>query len=407
MKTCTLAILILLLVSGFAPAQDGPRLVPRRLLVRVYAAADSVFTAGDALMISRSLNQRLQEADPDVIFMEPAAEPAGPGQEQLNAAAEQAGADSWMQVSLEGGWASSKIRVRAFDVLLRTAVTDLTVQRTTWGSASGLSQESWADVAQAIAGKFPMLETSVPASDRPRLVRISIKALPGSAVTGLGTPPLKIGAEGSAFRMVAPRKEYLLRTDLAGYEPVTTRVYLSTDRELEIRQQKPAAWGLEGSLSDSRAPGADVSVYFPSSFIFVRYGFSTYAIGLALDSSGILLGLPLTNLAAQIGTYLSPQDRFFRFYLALGGLVRVVHAENTRPVLDSLAPAGIRLAAGVESPVSDHGKLYLELTPTLYQTRQPDALRAALGQDNAPGWAFGPGEALNFLSFRVGYRWRP
>jgi len=311
-----------------------------------------------------------------------------------------------MQVSLEGDWASARVHVRAFDLLLRTAVADLTAPRAPWGSPGGLSQETWSDVAQAIAGKFPMLESVAPAADRPLLVRLIIKALPGSVVTGLGAPPLKITADGSASRMVPPRKEYFFRTELAGYVPVSTRIYLAADREIEIRQTRPSTWGLEASLADSRAPGADVSVYFPSS-IFVRFGFSTYALGLALNSTGILLDMPLTNLALQVGTYTSAEDRFFRFYLGLGGFVRMVHAAGARPMLDRLSPAGVRLVFGTEAPLSDRGKLYLELTPTIYQTAAPDSLRASLGQDTAPGWAFGPSDALNLLSLRVGYRWRP
>lgn len=396
----------MILASALGSAQESVRLVPRRLLLYVAPAPASAFTPADALMIARSLHQRLQEAVPDVVFVEPAAGAVSPKQEELNAVAEQAGADSWMQLSMEGDWASARVRVRAFDLLLRTAVADLTAARASWGSPGGLSQETWSDVAQAIAGKFPMLESAVPASGRPQLVRLIIKALPGSVVTGLGAPPLKISADGTAFRMMPPMKEYFFRTELAGYVPVSTRIYLATDREIEVRQTSPSTWGLEGSLADSRAPGFDVSVYFPSS-IFARFGFSTYALGLALNSTGILLDMPLTNLVLQVGAYVSPEDRFFRFYLGLGGFVRLVHAPGTRPVLDQLAPAGVRLILGAEAPLSDRAKLYFELTPTFYQTNMPDALRAALGQENAPGWAFGPAEALNLLSFRVGYRWRP
>jgi len=388
--------------------QESVRLVPRRVMLVATVSQESGFAPGDALMIVRSLHQRLQEADRDVIFVEPEMDAPAATQEDLAALAGRTGADSWLQVSLQGDWTSARLHVRAFDLLLRTSVADLAMSRTSWGSAGGLSQETWTEITQAIAGKYPMLESSAPASAAPQLARLIIRALPGSLVTGLGSPPLRIGKDGTAFRMLPPLKEYSFRTDLVGYVPVSTRIYLSADREVDLRQVKSSTWGLEASLADSRAPGADISVYFPASSLFARTGFSTYALGLALDSRGILLDMPLTNLSLQFGTYLSPEDRLFRFYVAVGGFVRMVHAPDTRPLLDRLAPAGIRLAVGTEVPVSDRGKLYLELTPTFYPTSSPDALRAALGQDNgAPGWAFGPGEALNILSFRVGYRWRP
>jgi hypothetical protein len=405
-KVRVLAALALFLACLPGFSQESVRLVPRRLLLSVAAAPGSEFTPADARMILRSLHQRLQEADAEIVFVEPASEPASPAQEGLNALADQAGADCWMLLSVAGGWASARIHARAFDLLLKTAVADLTAPRSAWGSPGGLSQETWSDVSQAIAGKFPMRESAAPASGGPKLVRLLIRALPGSVVTGLGALPLKVGADGAAFRMMPPLKEYSFRTDLAGYVPVSTRIYLAADREVEVQQRRPSTWGLEASLADSRAPGVDVSLYFPAS-IFARFGFSTYAIGLALDSTGVLLDIPLTNLALQVGMYTSPEDRFFRFYLALGGFVRLVHAPGTFPVTDRLAPGGARLILGTEARLSDRGKLYLELTPAIYQTISVDALRASLGQDTAPGWAFGPGLALNLLSFRIGYRWRP
>jgi hypothetical protein len=397
--------LLLVLVSATIFGQSSTHLAPRHVLLAVSAVQGSGFTQGDVLLVARSLHQRLGEADPDVVFVEPAGELTAT--EDLVPRAQDAGADSWVQLTLSGDWSSARLQLRAFDLLLRSKVADLTAQRLTWGSPGGLSQETWADVAQAISGKFPMLETSAADNGNPRLARLTISALPGSTITGLGSPILRVGPQGNAFRELAPRREYSLRIDLPGYTPVSTRIFLGSDREVQVRQVKSPWWGLEGALSDSRAPGIDASVYFPGS-LFVRYGFSTYAIALAFDSSGALLFEPLTNLEAQFGTYLSPEDRFFRFYLAGGGFVRIVTAPGAPPLMDALSPGGLRVIVGTESPVSSRGKLYLELTPTLFQTSQPDAFRAALGQDsNPPGWIFVPQAALNLLSFRVGFRWRP
>lgn len=406
MKAQAIGLLLAWFASVPIFGQGSARLAPRHVLLTVTAAQESGFTQGDLLLVARSLHQRLAEAEPDVIFVEPTVEPAAG--EDLAARTQQAGADSWIELTVSGDWSSARLQVRAFDLLLRSKVADFGAQRITWVSPGGLSQETWADVTQAISGKFPMLETSAADSGSPRLARLTISALPGSTVTGLGSPVLRVGRQGKAFRELPPRKEYALRVDLPGYAPVNTRVFLGSDREVEIHQVKSPSWGLEGALSDSRAPGIDASVYFPGSSLFVRYGFFTYAVGLALDSSGVLLSEPLTTLEMQMGAYLSPEDRFFRWYVAGGGFVRIVHAPDAWPLMDALSPGGLRAVAGVETPISSHGKLYFELTPTWYQTSQPDAFRAALGQDrNPPGWAFGPTYAFSVLSFRIGYRWRP
>ena len=407
MKLRAAAVLVLVLASAQAFAQEPAHLLSPRILLSVTGAEGSSFSDGDLLLVARSLLQRLQEGVPEVVFLEGGVSTSASSPEELTAAAESAGADGWLRVTLGGDWSSARLRVRAFDMRLRSAVADVYAQRSGWGSPSGLAQEAWGEVVQSVSGKFPMREAGTASPVAAARVMLTIRAEPGSIITGLGAPALRVGADGTTFRMLTPRREYVFRTEHAGYLPVHTRVYLAADRQVTVEQRPQPTWGLEGSLVDARAPGMDVSVYFPSYALFARAGFSTYALGFALDSDGFLLEDPLTVLGAQFGAYLSPQDRFFRFYLAVGGFVRLVHASGTWPVLDALAPAGFRLVVGVESPVSARGTLYFELTPSYYQTSQPDALHATLGQDNTPGWLFGSAQALELLSFRVGYRWRP
>jgi hypothetical protein len=401
-----LLIVALLLAAACGFALEAPRLIPRRLMLAVTRPQGSKFTPGDALMIARSLHQRLQDADGQLIVVETPERPAPATPESMGAAARDAGADSWMLLTLGGQWTSARLGIRAEDLLSNSLVADFSATRTTWTSPASLPGETWADAVEAVAGKFPMVESAVPPGADEQLARLTIKALPGSVVTGLGSAPIRIDSNGSAFRMLPAAREYSLRTSLPGYRIVTQKIFLSGDRELTVEQKKSSRWGLDVSLSDSRAPGMDFTMAIPTLSLFVRLGVTTYALALALSQTEVFLSDPLTNVELRAGIYLSPEDRFFRFYTGLGGFARIVHAKNTAPMFDPVAPLGFMLLIGTELPISALGRLYFEYTPSIYPTGMPDALRASLGPDNAPpGWLFASSAGFNLLSFRVGYRW--
>ena len=397
-------VLVLLSASGFA--LEAPRQIPRRLAVAVSRPQGSKFTPADALMIARSLHQHLQDADGQVVIVEIAEMPAAATPVEMGSAATAAGADSWMLLTLDGQWTSARLGFRADDLHSNSTVAQFSTTRTTWSSPASLPGETWADAVGAIAGKFPMIEVAAPPADSEQLARLDLTALPGSVITGLGSPPIRVDSSGSAFRMLLPEREYTLRTSLPGYVVVTQKIFLSGDRELAVQQKKSSRWGLDVSLSDSRAPGMDFTMAFPTLPLFMRLGITTYALALALSPTEVFLSVPLTNIELRAGIYLSPEDRFFRFYAGLGAFARIVHAKDTFPMFDPVAPLGFMLLAGTEVPISAQGRLYFEYTPSVYLTNMPDALRAALGSDNAPGWVFASSEGFSLISFRVGYRWQ-
>jgi len=401
-------ILVLLIAAASAfPQEAAPgRTIPRRLLLSVEQVLGSTFTAGDALMVARSLLERLQEANTELVVVESPGATMKQSLEELGSLAKKAGADSWLQITLDGEWGSAKLGIRSFDLLSNTMVAELTAERTGWGSPSGLAQESWEDVVEAVSGKFHVVENAAPGVVSAPQFMLTVKALPGSIVTGLGNAPLRIGTDGSASRMLPAMREYTVRTSRAGYAPITQGVFLSANREVTVEQKEEPPWGLEVSLLDGRAPGVDLTMAVPALSFFVRFGITTYAIGLALSGTDVFLSKPLTSVMLQTGLYLGPEDRSFRAYLGLGAFMRIVHAKDTAPVLDPLSPVGLRFTVGSELPGPPRGRLFFEFTPTLYQTSVPTAFRAALGQDTAPGWMFGPSTALSIISFRIGYRWQ-
>jgi hypothetical protein len=149
----------------------------------------------------------------------------------------------------------------------------------------------------------------------------------------------------------------------------------------------------------------DLTMSIPTTPLFVRLGFTTYLLTLSLGPSGPFASQPLTNVELRAGFYLSPEDRYFRFSLGFGGFTRIVHANNASPMFDPVSPAGGMVFVGTEVPVSSRARLYIEYTPSIYLSDIPDALRASLGPESAPGWIFTSFGGFSLLSFRVGCRW--
>jgi hypothetical protein len=381
-------------------------MVQRRILLSMARLPGSSFTPGDAVMISRSLLQRLQEAGAEFVVVESSSETGGQSLEQLGSSARSAGADGWLQVTLSGGWGSAKLGIRSYDLISGSMVAELNQERNGWAAPAGLAREGWEDVVKAVAGKFPPVEGTAPVDASIPEARLTITALPGSVVTGLGKEPLRIESDGSASRVLPALRQYELRTSLAGFTPVTQRLFLSADREVRVEQTKESRWAMELSLLDGRAPGFDVSMAFPAQSLFLRLGFTTYAAALALSSTDTFVSEPLTNLGLQAGLYLRPSDRLLRFYAGLGAFLRIVHATGTALTLDPVSPFALHAVLGTELRLSPNGRLYLEYTPTFFQTTLPDQFRASLGPDTVPGWIFGPAEAFSMFSFRIGYRWQ-
>ena len=392
--------------SAIAQSAAPSTLVQRRILFSMARGQGTSFTPGDAVLVSRSLLQRLQEAGAEFILVESSSETADQSVEQLGATARQAGADGWLQVTLGGGWSSAKIGIRSYDLLSHSMVADLTRDRSGWGSPAGLAREGWQDVAQAVVGKFPMVQGAAPADAGIPQARLTVIALPGSTVTGLGKKPVRIEPDGSASLVLPAQQEYELRTSLAGFTPVTQKIFLSADREVKVQQARESQWAMEFSVLDGRAPGLDVSLAFPAQALFVRLGFSTYAAALAFSPTDTFISEPLTNLGLQGGLYLRPSDKFVRFYVGLGGFLRFVHATGTPLTVDAISPFAFHAVLGSEFRLFSGGRLYFEYTPTVFLTTLPDLFRASLGPDTSPGWIFGPGEAIGMISFRIGYRWQ-
>jgi hypothetical protein len=396
--------LILLLVMAAAQAGAQARLTPRRLLLSVTRQPDARLTDNDARMVSQAILMRLQAASTEMLVTESEEEWKGEDESRLIGIAEAAQADCWLWISLGGGWEALTLTVRSYDLLSRALAVTLTLTREGWTSAHDLSLETWDDLTRPVAGYYHAVE-AVAAEEAETTELLSIIALPGTVITGLGEP-LVIGADGAGYREMPALREYTLRASLRGHFFMKKTIFLVDERLVDFDQTPDPRWTLDAVMQDRGNPGAGLTWYFDPGRTFLRLGATTSLIAIGLDGAEAFTSQPLSTPYVQWGWYFTREDAAVSLYAGIGGFFRVVHEMDTAVVIDALSPGGFTFIAGAEMPLSPRVLLFFEYAPSLYLTDVPELLRASLGAGSEyAGWAFDTWGAFNALSARFGIRW--
>ena len=403
MKRSLFFIALLLFTSTCFAEGDGA--VPRRVLLSLARDRTTELTEGDALMISRSLLARLQAASSEYIMIERPVSEVTESESDLSAEAGTEGADGWVSVTLSGSWSSMRLGVRAFDLLTNGDLVDQSFTRLGF-SLEDLPREGWGDIVRAVAPRYHSALSAAPVPAGSPVALLTVTARPGTRVTGLGASALEVGANGVASRSLPASREYLLRADLPGYYRLTSRIFLSADRNVTFHQERAPGWALEASVQDLGYPRVDVTWFPASGNAYLRLGLMTYLFGLAFNSEEAFSSAQLTNVEAQMGIYLNPAGSLFRFSVGIGCLLRVVTVPGVYFGLDPLSPWGVRATLGMEVSSAPRSRFFIELTPTAYMTPLPEVFAQLLGPGKLPpGWVSGNLSFADVFSFRCGYRW--
>lgn len=402
-------ILLLILVLPFGlPAQaaepsSGPQ---RSLLLYVDQDQKGGLTENQLLVLSRSLLIGLQAGVPGL----PVSDAAGTAQSASPAAfsdlALKAGADFWLwaQVSVDAG--NTRIRVRGFDLRAQAMKFDSTITREGELSPAELPFEKWDDVVSLVTSSISSGESLGQGTAGPQEVTLTVRALPGTLITGPGGAKSRAGNDGFASLTFPAPGEYSLHATLSGYYPVSRRFFLSGNREVFLEQTPHSWWALDASLLQMGYPSFDVSRFIIPSSFYMKLGITSYFVGLAFTDTQAFTSNPLTNLVLQTGIYLRPEDVLFRPYVNLGMFLRIVTAPGTLVGIDPLSWGGLQVSIGTEIGRAPRGRFFFEYQPMLYAVSVPGLFQATFGSGNPPsGWSFSQNGAANYLCFRFGYRW--
>ena len=317
----------------------------------------------------------------------------------------EAGADFWLwaQLSTDGG--KTRVRARGFDVRTQEAKFDTTVSREGALSTAELPYEKWDDIAALVSAAFPPDLTDTQSPEGPADVTLTVRALPGTLVEGPGKTRVTAGMDGFAVLKLPGPGEYTVRSTHSRYYPETSRLLLSSDKEIFLRQTPASWWTIDASLLQMGYPSFDLGRFIIPNSIYVKLGFTTYAVGLAFTDTQMVTNNPLTNIVLQAGMYLRPEDVLFRAYVNVGAFLRFVYAPGTLVGVDPLSWGGLRVSVGTEIGSSPRGRFFFEYQPMLYAASVPGSSRPRWEAATPTGWTFSPQGAVNFLCFRVGYRW--
>ncbi len=395
-------------VQSFCQEEAGTPEAVRRILVAVGDDGASA-SRSDLVRLSKSLALALSEASPSIRVIEYGSDFPRDNEKRMSAAEENL-ADCWLWVGVGGEKSAPTLGVKSYDLLSQTVLLDETLAFEADLRAMGELTGKWEPLVSLILEKLH-LSGSQPAqaaaAQGPRVSLLTIKARAGTVITGLPAGNLTMGIEGTATVSLDAPASYTFRSEVKGFEPVTTRIFLDGDREVEIPQRAEKKWSADITFSNAFFPGAAGRFYLIPGWMFVEADFTAYLFGLQLDSDRMEYSFPLTTFGAQFGGYLNAEDSLFRFYGGAGAFLRVMwdFTSATSPVrLDPLSPFVVQLAFGTELAIAGDFRFFAELTPLWYVSRYPDLLQASLNSDSFL-YFWIPLGAISAANLRFGVRW--
>ena len=390
-----------------AAAGASTEQAPRRLLFSIEKGLLGGYSDDEMVILKRSFLTALSEADGPPTTIDYGTRPFPSSLADRNKAAREAGADCWLSMKISGLRGSPSINVVSFDLLYNIKVLDFTASRSEGFAILDISRERWDDVVPAVVKKYPPLVSRAYSRGPPAPVTLTIRAVPGTIITGLSPNALTVGADGTASIDLPSPAPYSLKADAKGYIPTHTSFYLEGGTELTIDQKRSPWLRLDAALMDGFFPGVSATFSIPSVPWFARLGVATFRAGFAINQDQFFASLPLSQVTLLLGRYLSPEDSALRSYLGVGPLLRVSLPSGGSFTIDGLLPFGIQVVAGLEFPFLGSLRAFVEYTPTGYHTPEPSLFVDSFGNNGGtfPYINFAPVWALDLFEIRIGVRW--
>jgi len=372
---------------------------PRRMIY-YFQADPEEFNSFDRSVLYRSVLMAVGSANPNVVLLESPESEVPATQQGMEELARQIDADCWLRVSLTGGMANARIEVETFDILKQQRFGAQVIEPGYPLDYRTVSNGFWDSVTNTIRTDYGAVVDTL---------RVTVEGVPGTRVAGLGSKELVLG-EGGALEITLPNPAtYTIDAVAPGFYPVKRTFYLGYDALVEkLDQVRAARFGVDVDMNALQFPGARFW-YFPvPATLYVRGGFTTYAIGMYFINStpSILRGNPLTRLEAGAGWFFSPPGRNIRLYAGGDLGLRIAHGVGDFGI-DPYAPVAADITAGIEYSPGVHLRFFAEYSPTVYYT--PDSAQFRLvsfpGGEAVPGYLFFQGYSVDIRSFRVGIRY--
>lgn len=401
---------VLALAAGEAWTQ--PLEVPRKVVLYFESSLGQEATREDFVYLYETLVTRL--AREPLAVLVPASIDAPQSDEARKQQALERGAEGWVRVTVTRTAEDWRLGVSWMDLLGgETAVTERGFSRPDLADLEGAF---WDEAAEAIAAAFTPVEQKLEVASG-RRGEVTVKALAGTTVRGLGEEPLEIGSDGTGRIELTRPGFYRIEATKAGSLPVREVRYLAVvDTVWEIVQKPAPQWMFEAYTLNASYLGGSFGELFGS--FYLRLGLTTYLIAPWLRNENDEerdATLPLTDLVAAFGYLPLGPDAPVRPYADIAVIVRVSLAGGTVAV-EPVAPLGCRAAAGVEVLAGPGLRLFADYGPVFYDVHASEAAvvdaTLTVNGDRSSGYFYKPwwggvlgGVLIDLVGFRLGVRW--
>ena len=397
----------LLFAHGVIEAQDQAAVdkAPRRILFVMEKGGLFSYNDSEIIILKRSFLTALSEVDDAPVPIDYSLKSFPSSLQDRNKAAREAGADCWLVVKVSGR-GSPTLNVLSYDLLYNIKTLDFSASRHEGFSMLDIYRERWDDVIPAVVKKYPPLISRAYSRGPPAPIMLTIRAVPGTTITGLSAKPLSVGAEGTTTVELPSPAAYSLHATAFGYVPMRMNFYLDGQTEITVEQARSPWLGLDGILQDGFFPSVAANFSIPSLPLFARLEFTTFRVGVSVNSQYFFASFPYSQLTLLLGLYLSPEENELRWYFGAGPLLRLTWPAGGSFSVDPLIPLGVQIADGFDFPLAGNLRGFVEITPSCYFAPDPSAFYNSFGsQGSFPYIIFPSGFALDLLAFRFGVRW--
>jgi hypothetical protein len=236
MKTaCVLSVFMLLAVHVRAQettAENAPR-----ILLCVEGRPGSPYTEEEIKVAVKSVAFALKEAADRIMIVEYGIRNFPETPDGRMGACREMRADGWLWIGLSGERTAPVLLVSAFNAVSGVSVLENSFQRDRSLSLQEMVEEKWQEIVPAVAAAFGSLDSSLSSRVESKAAKLTLRALPGTLITGLPGAPLTVGEDGAAEASLAAPGVYSARAELFGYSPASMNVYLVSEREVSFSQE--------------------------------------------------------------------------------------------------------------------------------------------------------------------------
>ena len=375
-KAAIRTVLFIIIVCGLF-AQEVVQ-VPRRLYIfmegRAGITPKTARTMGESLLMLISQAARVEVIEPEEELPFPA------GDDEKTAFTLEQGGDAWLEVAAGIQSESIVITARLFDIKEETVVFEKSLQKPVRSRQP--DDEFWEEVLLDLRDALPPFSEELAVKEKirrveeiriiehPEGVEVTIKAVPGSRISGLGEDSPIVDASGLLTVEVPQSATYRVRADHWKYYPESKDIFVDHEPvTIDFKQAPGARLGVEILGGFDGFLGAGVFYYFIPNY---------FHADLRLVNSFFGLMPPFINdrrndwdsrnleLYLSLGTYINTPNAAVRLALSAGGIIRLHFPEKGKGRLHPVFPYGWTAGLMFEFSILKRLKFFLEWVPEMY-----------------------------------------